>query len=145
YVATTTLRRGGTVSLPGLLQQLSERGIKIWFEGPSLRFRAPSGTLDASLRSELTTHKEALRRLTAIPEEKTEGIHEALEERTGIREYCGKQTTTEAQTGAFSDVFQVKTEPLSQEEFYSIVELFRMLRQWQGEVVVDSRTPTVMA
>jgi len=48
-----------------LLTELRERGVKLWVEGPDLRFSAPKGTLASSARELLAQHKVELMRLLA--------------------------------------------------------------------------------
>jgi amino acid adenylation domain-containing protein len=41
------------MSVTELLQQLSDHGVELWFEGERLRFRAPNGAFTAALRAEV--------------------------------------------------------------------------------------------
>ncbi|MEM9455614.1 MAG: amino acid adenylation domain-containing protein [Myxococcota bacterium] len=43
-----------------LLAELTRRRVALWSEGPKLRYRAPSGSLDPELRQALARHKAAL-------------------------------------------------------------------------------------
>ena len=46
--------------VPGLLDELAARGIRVWTEGRHLRFRAPRGALGAEQRALLAQHKVAV-------------------------------------------------------------------------------------
>jgi amino acid adenylation domain-containing protein len=48
------------VNLTELLQKAAGQGIELWFEGDSLRFRAPQGALSPELRTALKEQKESI-------------------------------------------------------------------------------------
>jgi len=51
-----------------LLGEMEQRGIELWIEGESLRYRAPQGTLTPELLDRLRAHKQEL--LLALPKER---------------------------------------------------------------------------
>jgi hypothetical protein len=48
------------MTIPELQTALMGRNIALFLEGESLRYRSPAGAMTAELRSEITSHREAL-------------------------------------------------------------------------------------
>jgi hypothetical protein len=56
-----------------ILRDARARGIQLSASGDALHVKAPTGALDASLRSALTEHKAEILRLLASPQTGTDG------------------------------------------------------------------------
>jgi amino acid adenylation domain-containing protein len=107
------------VNLDNLIKSVEARGIDLWFEGERLRFRAPQGSFDGNLRSEISKYRsEVVARLRDNATSKVEDLplsysqrslwflHQQAPKSTAYHEAMCVRVRSQVDTTALNQAFQ---------------------------------------